>query len=351
MGALARADHTDSHESDEHMDELTISLVATWDSFAAGIFVSPESVEYNGDDNVWYFGNWFADNATDLDKAGEIGTLSGDYPVTSATDFGLQENIMDTLAAVPAGMVYSDGFLFVADIGLGVVHKFNTETNEYVAGSTFINPVANGLCLDEDNNMLYVTTTGWDFNTGENFPERSGLYAVDPDTLDWTRVYDGVAPTGFPDDYVFNPNGCYVNDGAVYMVDVQLAGLGGSLGIYNIESGELTRDAVVLATHPVCDGIVYYDGFWFVSDVGQGQLLALNTAETDGIFEVVIDGLDGAADICLGPDNTIAIPSVGNGTIWFAQFEIGHDHDDSDDNSAGKVGLLGALMVVAAALF
>jgi len=337
-------------DSHDHTDELSIEIIATWDSITAGLFVSPESVEFNGDDNLWYLNNWFGfggDNTTE-NKVGQISTLSGDYPVTESTNFDLQEDIMDTLATLPSGMVYSDGALFVGDLLAGVVHKFDTTTNAYV-GAASTGTYTNGLCLDTDNNVLYATTTGIDFfgGTGAALPAFSGLWSIDPDTLDVTRLYDG-ASSGFPDGFVMAPNGCYVNDGVVYMVDYS-TGSTGSLGMYNISSGELTRDAVVLADHPGCDGIVYYDGFWFVTDVVQGQLLALNTAEEDAIFEVVLSNLTGAADIGLGPDNTIAIPSPNVGTVWFAQFEIGHDHDE--DSSAAHMCVFGALAVVAVSLF
>jgi len=285
----------------------------------------------------------------------------GNYPVTTSTDFDFQDNIMDVKAAFPGGMVYSDGYLFVTDFLAAGVHKFDTNSSSYV-GLAATGAIANGLCMDDDTGMLYSTSTGIDFDgslTGEvgtPIPSLSGLWSIDPDTLATERLYDG-ANSAFPDGFVMAPNGCYVNDGAVYMVDVSYANDStGSLGIYDIESGEFSRDANVLADHPVCDGIVYYDGFWFVSDVGQGQLLALNTAETDAVFEVVLDNVPGAADICLGPDNTIAIPSPEMGTVWFAQFEIGHDHDDSDDSSdensaAAHIGVFGAFAIIAAALY
>lgn len=351
--SLAAVAQSDSHE-DEH--ELTVSILATWDSFEAGLYIATESVEYNADDDLWYFGNWYGNdagqNATDS-KQGEVGSLSGAYPVETQTDFDLQEDIMSAQAFLPSGMVYSDGYLYQGDFA-GQLHKFDTSDNSYVASADLNDLPVNGVCMDEENNMLYVTTTGWDFDTYIPYPERSGLFSVDPDTLEVTRLYDGSA-SEFPDAYVFNPNGCYVNDGQVYMVDVQLAAAG-SLGIYDIDSGNFTRDAVVLAGHSVCDGIVYYDGVWFVTDVFNGQLLALNTYEDDAIFEVVLSNLTGAADICLGPDNTIAIPSVGEGTIWFAQFEIGHnhdshDHDSSDENSAGRLCIISVLAIIAAALF
>merc|ERR1712129_551145 len=128
--------------------------------------------------------------------------------------------------------------------------------------------------MDYDNDMLYTTSTG----------------------LEATRLYDGAA-SAFPDGFVMAPNGCYVRDAVVYMVNMNyIDGAAGVLGTYDIATGELAYDAVVLGEHSRCDGIVYYDGFWFVTDVGQGQLLALNTEEEDGIFEVVLEDMPGAAD-------------------------------------------------------
>jgi len=358
LAAIAHADESTTAES----RNLTIEIIETWDSTAAELYIGTESIEYNADDDLWYVANWYclgtgAASCTNVtDKTGEIGSLSGDYPVTTTTDFGLMEDIMDEKASTnPAGMVYHDGFLFIADIAAGVVHKFDTSTNTYV-DNVETGPIANGLCMDYDNDTLYATNTGWDFNTGSEIPSYSGLWSIDPETLEATRLYDGSAST-FPDAtnpdgsvHVFAPNGCYVNEGSVYMVDVQLRNNSlGSLGVYNIESGAFTRDTEVLAAHPVCDGIVYYDGYWFVSDVGQGQLLALDTKEEGAIFEMVLENMDGAADICLGPDNTIAIPST-SGTIYFAQFCIGDEDCNEDDSSAARVGIFSALAIIVAAL-
>merc|ERR1712212_1346096 len=114
-------------------------------------------------------------------------------------------------------------------------------------------------------------------STYTNYAEWSGLFSIDPDTLVVTTLYKGDNST-FEGGFIFNPNGCWVKDGVVYMVDVQIFA-DGNLGMYDIESGDLTRDANVLATHGVADGIVYSEPYWFVSDVGQGQLLALDTTE------------------------------------------------------------------------
>merc|ERR1712154_215631 len=170
----------------------------------------------------------------------------------------------------------------------------------------------------------------------------------DPDTMDFTRLYDG-SDSAFP-------------DGFVYMGDIQYADDAiGSLGLYEIASENFTRNTDLLADHPVCDGIVYYEeceeedecnGVWFVTDVGQGQLLALQTPLTDedDVFEVVIDDLESPADLCLGPDNTLAIPSVNGDTIYFAQFSL-EEEDHDEGSSAARMCIISALAITVAALF
>merc|ERR1712154_614346 len=167
------------------------------------------------------------------------------------------------------------------------------------------------------------------------------------DTSDNTYVDSALigSTSAFPDGFVFNPNGCYVVDGFVYMVDIQYADDAiGSLGLYEIASGNFTRNTDLLAGHPVCDGIVYYEeceeedecnGVWFVTDVGQGQLLALQTPLTD---------------LCLGPDNTLAIPSVNGDTIYFAQFSL-EEEDHDEGSSAARMCIISALAITVAALF
>lgn len=348
---------------------LDVSLIATWDSIDAGLYVGSESIEYNADDNLWYFGNWYESN--DTDKVGEIGSLSGSYPVSS-DDFDLQEDIMDVTAELPSGMLYTDGSLYIGDFSAGGVHKFNTSTNTYSGFADFGGMFVNGICLDFDTGLIYATSTGWDFTTFTNIPAFSGLFSIDPDTLTVTRLYDASNMTAglptFDEGFVFNPNGCWVKDGVVYMVDVQLV-QAGNLGMYDIATGSLTRDANVLATHSVCDGIVYVEPYWFVTDNFQGQLLALDTTDEDAIFEVVLTGLPSAADISLGPDNTIGIPST-DGIFYFAQFDITSDTTDEptseptteptaepssaptvNESSATRMCVATALAVIGASLF
>merc|ERR1712087_882105 len=78
----------------------------------------------------WYFGNWFSDNETGIDKVGQIGSLSGSYPLTS-DDFDLQEDIMNATALLPSGMLYSDGSLYIGDFLAGGVHKFDMHFDDH----------------------------------------------------------------------------------------------------------------------------------------------------------------------------------------------------------------------------
>lgn len=75
------------------------------------------------------------------------------------------------------------------------------------------------------------------------------------------------------------------------------------------------------------DGLVMTDRYMFVSSweaVG-GNLLALDMWNSSAVFETVVSNLPGPADICLGPDNMVAIPSLTTGKVWFVQ------HSDTAD--------------------
>lgn len=121
------------------------------------------------------------------------------------------------------------------------------------------------------------------------------------------------------DTYVFMPNGCTVKDGVVYFVETRVSNLStGALAMYDISSEEFAIDMQVLTVS--CDGLVSTDRYMFATNNAGGQLLVLDLDEDDGVFEVVVDGLTNPADLCLGPDGILALPSLSAGPIYFVSY-------------------------------
>lgn len=186
------------------------------------------------------------------------------------------------------------------------------------------------LCIqDPDNpNMIYGTAVGVDFTTFQYVDQNAGIWSINTDDWTVTRLYDG-SNTIIGDGYVYHPNGCIINDGVIYLVEVRIDGTG-AFGMYDIDTGVFMYDNTVL--NKMGDGIVYSEPYFFMTAFLAQELLAMNAEETNSTFEVVLSGLgsifgvDGPADLCLGPNNVLAIPNQAEANIYFAQFEI----DDGD---------------------
>jgi len=315
-------------------EELTVTLLETYllpdetDFNSSGT----ESVEYDPDNNVWYFVDWGIE--------GEVGTISGDYPVSS-TDPDVQY-LDNPIGSASSGMVYLDGYLYVANLGTGNLTQISTTTGA-ITKTVNVYPGLNGLCYDPANiNMLYGTAVGVDFTTFTYVNEGAGLWSINTDDWTVTRLYDG-SNSPISDDYIYHPNGCIVNDGVVYMVETRIDGTG-AFGMYNIETMEFTYDNTVVNT--MGDGIVYVEPYFFMTAWFSGQLLAMNTDETNSTFEVVLSGLgsgdgsNGAADLCIGPDNVLAIPNQGQTNIYFVQFELPHTTPTPTEDESKGVKLM-----------
>ena len=113
-----------------------------------------------------------------------------------------------------------------------------------------------------------------------------------------------------------------MESGAVHMVETQLD-QSGSLGVYYISRNEMSYSNDKLSVQG--DGLVMTDKYMFVSSwVNGGQLMALDRTDIlytdDGIslasvFEVVLTNLTSPADMCLGPDNVVVVPSLFTGKV------------------------------------
>ena len=186
--------------------------------------------------------------------------------------------------------------------------------------------------------MLYGTAIGVDPDIWEPINENAGIWSINTDDLPWTinRLYDG-NNTIISDGYIYHPNGCIINNGIIYLVEFRTDGernmdSGGAFGMYNIKSGIFTYNLNILNTQG--DGIIYSSPYFFVTSWINGQLLAYNPEKENSSFSVILSGLatgdgsNGAQDLCLGPNNVLAIPNQVRKTIYFVQFDIG-DHNES----------------------
>lgn len=179
--------------------------------------------------------------------------------------------------------------------------------------------------------MLYGTAGGIDLATFQYLNTQAGIWSIN--TNDWTinRLYDG-NNTIISDGYIYHPNGCIINDGIIYLVEFRLDGTG-AFGMYNIETSEFIYNSTLLNIQG--DGIIYSEPYFFMTAYSAGQLLAYNSKKEDSKFEVVLsdlatgDGSNGAQDLCLGPNNVLAIPNQGQTTIYFVKFDIDDDSDES----------------------
>merc|ERR1719295_79971 len=139
-------------------------------------------------------------------------------------------------------MVYSDGYLYVADF-YGELHRISSNG---VFLSVFVGDRLNGLCQDPSNpEMLYCTAIGLDFISTFAYNDAdAGIYAINTTDMSSQRLYSG-ATSPFTDGnetYVLYPNGCTVKDGVVYFVETRSFDGTGALGMYTIATGEFSLD-------------------------------------------------------------------------------------------------------------
>merc|ERR1719361_753008 len=249
-----------------------------------------ESVEYDADNNVYYFVNWATER---------IGTISGDYQSdsdTSELDADVYPNTTGTNHNSSAGMVYYDGMLYIADIGSGLsVFDVSDGSLQWELAAPF---GFNGLCQDPDNlNMLYGTSVGIDFATYIAYSERAGLWSVDTDTQTLTRLYWG-NDTQWNESYVLQPNGCIVRDGIIYMVETRPQDDTGSLGQYVIDSGVMTYSTDLLSV--AGSGIAIDWPYMFVSSWSDGgMLMGRNMMDSSSVFETLVTNITTPAKLCV----------------------------------------------------
>ena len=125
-----------------------------------------------------------------------------------------------------------------------------------------------------------------------------------------------------------------MKDGTVFMVEMHLdftssTVFSGSFGMYDIDDDTMLYDTDQLSDGG--DGLVATDRYMFMSSWElavdgsfTGKIMALDTWNSSAVFETMITNLSGPADMCVGPDNMVVIPSLLTGKIWFAQHSEGN---------------------------
>ena len=97
-----------------------------------------ESVEYDIDNNLWYFVDWGVD--------GVIGSISGNFPIDS-TNSNIQYNVMNSVigSTGSSGMVYINEYLYIANLITGNLTQINIQTKD-ISNTIQVYPGLNGLC-------------------------------------------------------------------------------------------------------------------------------------------------------------------------------------------------------------
>lgn len=327
-------------------DHLELELVATFDGLANDGGAA-ESCHYDATDMVWRF--------TDMTMMGEMDSLPGSYP--AATEFmqGLQGSYNGTGGELGIQYVNNAAVgprLYIADGSTGDILIYDIATETYL--DTTIptgSPFTNGLCYDEDNDVLYATNVGSNF--AGSYEPVDGLAAIykisDVSTgspvvteVDVTNVVDqngdaltetnsaNIAVTGTG--RVFQANGCAVLNGLVYFVETRVMDVltgsptSGSLGVYNPSTDYFYVDTEVF--DQAADGLVAYGDYLIASAWGSfdptalaGTLYYYDTTDETATFEVGLTGLVNPADIDINEDGMICVPSynAAAGYIYFVQ--------------------------------
>jgi hypothetical protein len=266
------------------MDVFLLLLVVSWSAsgFAGeakkSIIVSdiglstPESVEYNGAEDVYLVTNINGDPLA-ADGNGFISKLGPDGSVIDLKWIdGTRKGV--TLNA-PKGAAIADGKLFVAD--LNQVQVFALPSGKQIksitiAGSTFLNGITPG-----SGDSVYVTDSG--FKTGFAPSGTDAIYRV------WANgKYTAIAK----DKEMGHPNGIWNNNGRLVVVTY------GSGEMFSVDpSGK--RTAMPSPPKGALDGLIRIkDGPYLVSS-WEGS--AIYSLDDKGNFSVLADSLESPADL------------------------------------------------------
>lgn len=272
--------------------------------------ITSESIEYDADNDVYYWANFLDGGIGIITGLGTNSPVVTEEYITDATD-----------TQYSTGMVYQNGKLYVNNLVYGTFKIYNV-TNQTLISSTAVNGGfssgfngLNGLCVDPANqDTLYATSIGlFSAVTQVTDNTKASIWSVDisdDTTPTFSRLYHYTDEPNGLDSIGFVPNGCIVVDGVVYFVP-QSASDTPALVMYDIDAQTWSTDANVL-TVPA-DGIVAIDNTLYATSIGGG--LVSWEIGSNGVFEDVKEAnwpLVSGADLCVGPDNSLVIPSSIN---------------------------------------
>ena len=270
-------------------------------AFAGDSLRNPESVKYDGDQDVFYVSNVNGLSAR-KDNNGFISRLNADGSMGAVRLVeGGKGGV--TLHA-PKGMAITGETLWVTDID--AVRGFNRRSGESVAtvdlstqGAKFLNDVAVG-----PDSALYVTDTGiqYDAKGLAQHPGPDRIFRIDPRTSAVSVALETNAlnkPNGIAWDQA---NGRFVI--APFGGDTLLAWRPGSSGLLPLAAGPGQFDGVLV--------------------LGDGRILASSWA-TSAVHEIapgrrskVVDGLPGPADMEWDVRrNRLVVPLLGQNQVLF----------------------------------
>jgi hypothetical protein len=275
--------------------------------------LQPESCEFDSMKQSWYFSNQI--NST-IQKYSSQGLMMDSNMIFKHADLN-----------TPAGIEVWLDTLFVASFGNGNIVVFNTTNGNHISTWSIGNHNPNGLCLDSDNMILYVTDVGLDVVNFTSMTHNNGMWAINlMDATMWT-VFNYTYPDNNNTRNLY-PNGCVYNsdDQMVYVCQTNLGTFGGNNKLFTVEytpSGDQMFD-VKLASgglsnwDTTADGILFDgDGNLYVTSWGQFSAGTgyINVYDTMNMtWSTAIPGLSGPADIGYDYNNSrICIPNyIGN---------------------------------------
>jgi hypothetical protein len=278
--------------------------------------MQPESCEWDKNKNVFYFSD----------------QINSKINIYSSTGVKANMEFSDASLSSPAGMVVWDDILYVASFDNGMIIKFNTTSGNMIGSYNLGSHNVNGLCLDTENMLLYVTDIGLDVMTFQ-MNDNQGMWAV--------KLSDGTIWEVFNNTMNYFPNGCVYNtdDKMIYVCQTNLGGVGNNkLFMINYMNSMFTiMDATgTLAGWDMSsDGIIFtndgdlYVTTWGTFGIGTGYI---NIYE-DNEWTTAISNLSGPADI--GYDDTnnrICIPNYLSSTGMITEIQ----EDDTTTTTTAK---------------
>jgi len=258
-------------------------------------FLSPETVLYDPDQDVYFVSNINGNSAAE-DGNGYISRISaGDHNVVTRWIDGMAPDV--TLNA-PKGMTISGEDLWVADIN--IVRAFDRKTGKEksaiaVPDSIYLNDIATG-----PNEFLYVSDSGMPGNTeGPNSKGMDAVYQISPN-----RGVERIAASQM----LNRPDGLFFLNGALWIAAF------GSNELYQLINGN--KASVQHLPKGALDGLFILDGGTFL--VSSWDANGVYSGSIGGPFELIVSGIQAPADFAVDSKrNLIVVPHLMENAVSF----------------------------------